>query len=199
MININGISTIPCPIEIRNPAVFRFAAFSIVTANKGPGIITPVSEIRTTDASIPAHWSAGDLNATRLEIGTAASTIGHEAFSGCSNITGSLVIPDFTEDIGRGAFKNCWGFEGRLYLHDYLKDVNRETFYNCSGFNGSLYLGTSISGISRQAFYNCTGLNGDLVIPRNISAIGLEAFGNCSGFNGSITISSDDVISSSKR
>ena len=151
------------------------------------------NQIRSLQTDIPAEWSAGDLTAARLQIGTAASTIGHDAFSGCSNITGTLTIPDFTEDIAHGAFKNCYGFTGDLYLHDSLLDVNRETFYNCSGFNGSLYLGESISGIGREAFYNCTGLNGDLVIPTNISSIGTEAFANCSGFKGSLTISNDTV------
>jgi hypothetical protein len=47
--NINGNSTIPCPIEIRMPALLLLAAFLIVTANRGPGISTPDSEISKTD------------------------------------------------------------------------------------------------------------------------------------------------------
>ena len=47
--NINGISTIPWPSAINNPAVFLSVALFIVTANKGPGSSTPEKEIRTTE------------------------------------------------------------------------------------------------------------------------------------------------------
>ena len=50
MKNIKGNSTTPCPSAISNPAVFRFAAFSKVTANKGPGIKTPDKDMSTTEA-----------------------------------------------------------------------------------------------------------------------------------------------------
>jgi hypothetical protein len=48
--NINGNSTIPCPTAINAPENLLFAAFFIVTANKGPGIRTPESEISRTEA-----------------------------------------------------------------------------------------------------------------------------------------------------
>jgi len=153
------------------------------------------TEIRRTSADIPGEWSKNDLNAVTLEIGTAAGSINREAFSGCSNLSGTLTIPDFTDFIGRAAFKDCYNFNGSLYLHDLLPDVKRETFYNCSGFDGSLYLGESISSIGNSAFYNCTGLNGALVIPNTVASIGSEAFANCYGFDSSITISKASTTS----
>jgi hypothetical protein len=50
MANINGNSIIPWPTAINAPAVLRLEAFSIVTANNGPGINTPENEIRMTEA-----------------------------------------------------------------------------------------------------------------------------------------------------
>jgi hypothetical protein len=144
--------------------------------------------INQTSTDIPGHWQRGDLDAARLELGTAASSIGSEAFSGCSNITGGLTIPDFTDNIGEAAFKDCNGFEGDLYIHDSMPEIGKQIFYDCSGFDGSLYLGESLSSIGREAFYNCTGLNGNLVVPNGISTIGREAFANCSGFKSSLTI-----------
>jgi len=49
MRNIKGNSTIPCPREIRNPAVLSSDPFAMVTANTGPGAITPDSDMKTTD------------------------------------------------------------------------------------------------------------------------------------------------------
>jgi hypothetical protein len=149
--------------------------------------------INQTSTDIPGHWQRGDLDAARLELGTAASSIGSEAFSGCSNITGGLTIPDFTDNIGEAAFKDCNGFEGDLYIHDSMPEIGKQIFYDCSGFDGSLYLGESLSSIGREAFYNCTGLNGNLVVPNGISTIGREAFANCSGFKSSLTIAKQSV------
>lgn len=151
--------------------------------------------INQTSLDIPGEFSKGDLDAARLQIGTAASSIGGEAFSGCSNITGGLTIPDFTQTIGNAAFKECSSFDGNLYLHDSLEAVPREAFYGCSGFDGELYLGESISTIGRESFYDCSSLSGALVVPANISSIGQRAFANCSGFNSSITISKQSVTS----
>ena len=153
------------------------------------------SIIRSTSLDIPSYWSVGDLTAANLKVGTAANSIGREAFSGCSNISGNLTIPDFTETIGRAAFKECSSLNGDLYLPDSLVDVKYQTFYNCSGFDGSLYIGETISSIAQQSFFSCTGLNGDLNIPNTVQSIGSEAFANCLGFKDSITISNKNVTS----
>ena len=39
----------PCPMAISAPAVFCFEAFSIVTANRGPGKRTPDIEMNATE------------------------------------------------------------------------------------------------------------------------------------------------------
>jgi hypothetical protein len=50
MRSIRGNSTIPCPNDMRSPALLSLLAFAMVTANKGPGDMTPDSDIATTES-----------------------------------------------------------------------------------------------------------------------------------------------------
>ncbi|MBR5173440.1 MAG: leucine-rich repeat protein, partial [Clostridia bacterium] len=50
------------------------------------------------------------------------TTIGDNAFSGCSGFTGSLVIPDSVTEIIHHAFSGCSGFNGSLILSEGLTE-----------------------------------------------------------------------------
>jgi len=50
MRNINGNSIIPCPKEIKTPAILSLDPFAIVTANRGPGAITPDNDMKITES-----------------------------------------------------------------------------------------------------------------------------------------------------
>lgn len=136
-----------------------------------------------------------------------------DAFSGCSGLTGSLVIPNSVGYIGEGAFENCIGFQGTLTLStsltyigdiafrgcsgltgslvipDSVESIGEGAFENCSGFKGTLTLSPSMTYIGNWAFRGCSGFKGDLNIPDSVSEIGYVAFSDCSGFNGSLTLS----------
>jgi hypothetical protein len=49
MRNIKGNSITPCPKEIKIPAILSLNDFAIVTANRGPGVITPDKDMKITD------------------------------------------------------------------------------------------------------------------------------------------------------
>ena len=49
MRNIRGNSMTPCPRAIKAPAVFHLEAFWMVTANSGPGNMTPDRDMSTTE------------------------------------------------------------------------------------------------------------------------------------------------------
>ena len=135
-----------------------------------------------------------------------------DAFSGCSGLTGSLVIPNSVGYIGEGAFENCIGFQGTLTLStsltyigdiafrfcsgftgdlnipDSVTEIGYGAFAGCSGFNGSLTLSNSLTQIKSNTFFICSGFKGNLIISNSVSSIGEKAFGNCSGFNGTLTL-----------
>lgn len=142
--------------------------------------------------------------------------IAANAFQGCTNLTGNLVIPDTYRHIKDFAFEGCSGFDGTLTLSNILLDIGKNAFQNCSGFKGDLTIPNSVNVIYEYAFdgcsgfdgtltlsnyqyneriwdytfRNCSGFKGELVIPDNIKYIYTYAFQNCSGFEG-LTLSNN--------
>ena len=118
----------------------------------------------------------------------AVTSIGDYAFCNCSNLTGSLTIPNSVVTIGDAAFSNCYGFTGSLTIGDSVTTIVDGAFYYCFGFTGSLTIPNSVTEIGGSAFSWCSGFTGSLTIPNSVTTIGDSAFSDCSGFTGSLTI-----------
>ena len=116
------------------------------------------------------------------------ASIGNGAFYGCSNLTGSLIIPRFVISIGSYAFQNCSGFTGSLNIPNSVTTIGSSAFRDCSGFIGGLTIGNSVTSIGNSAFYGCSGFTGSLNIPNSVINVYDYAFYGCSGFTGSLTI-----------
>ncbi len=123
-----------------------------------------------------------------LYIPNSVTSIGGYAFYGCSGLTGSLTIPNSVTTIGYSAFGNCSGFTGNLTIPNSVTTIEDGTFGNCSGFTGNLTIPNSVTTIGSYAFYNCTGFTGSLTIGNSVTSIGGGAFRFCSGFTGDLTI-----------
>ena len=123
-----------------------------------------------------------------LIIPNAVATIGISAFEGCSSFTGDLSIPNAVTTIEEYAFYNCTGFTGSLTIGDAVTTIGTRAFYNCSGFTGNLTIGNAVTTIGTRAFQNCSGFTGDLIIGNAVTTIGTRAFQNCTGFTGSLTL-----------
>ena len=68
------------------------------------------------------------------------TSIGGYAFSGCSGLTGSLVIPNSVTTIGDGAFSGCTGLVS-LTFSSSVALISSNAFSRCSGLNAVYYLG----------------------------------------------------------
>ena len=123
-----------------------------------------------------------------LYIPDSVSSIGWRAFSGCSGFTGSLTIPNSVTSIGADAFFGCSGFNGNLTIPNSVTSIGASAFSGCSGFNGNLTIPNSVTSIGADAFFGCSGFTGSLTIPNSVTLIGAFAFSGCSGFNGNLTI-----------
>jgi hypothetical protein len=115
-------------------------------------------------------------------------SISNNAFNGCSNLTGSLIIPDYVTKIGSSAFRNCSGFTGPLTFPNSVNSIGDYAFKDCRGFTGTLIIGNSVTEIGYDAFCGCRGFTGSLTIPNSVNSIGDYAFKDCRGFTGNLTI-----------
>ena len=109
------------------------------------------------------------------------SSIEDYAFSDCSSLTGSLILPNSINSIGYGAFENCGGLTGLLTIPNSVISIDSYAFYNCSGLTGSLTIPNSVTSIGYRAFNDCYGLSGSLTIGNFVTSIGSYAFEDCNG------------------
>ena len=84
--------------------------------------------------------------------GKQITSIGHSAFSGCSDIT-SITIPNGVTSIGYWAFEKCSNLT-------------------------SIIIPDSVKTIGGYAFSNCSSLT-DITIPNGVTTIGYSAFADC--------------------
>ena len=115
------------------------------------------------------------------------SMIDDNAFTGCSNLTGSLILPNSISRIGYGAFDGCSGLTGSLIFPISVTLIDDAAFWDCSGFTGSLTIPTALTSIGDYTFSGCSGFTGPLTIPNSVTSIGCSAFSSCSGLS-SLTI-----------
>jgi hypothetical protein len=167
------------------------AVTSLGEVFRGNTTITSFEELQyftgLTSISDDAFRDCSNLTGS-LYIPNAVISIGNRAFYGCSGFTGDLTISNSVTSIGNYAFYGCSGFNGGLTIPNSVTSIGTSAFFGCNGFTGSLTLPNSVTSIGEWAFYNCSGFTGGLTIPNSITSIGTHAFYNCSGFTGGLTI-----------
>lgn len=139
--------------------------------------ITGITGTKEGELKIPAKISGMDV-----------VEIGDESFKGCSDLTGSLEIPDSVTVIGKEAFQSCWGLTGQLILPKDLTDIGDYAFSYCRGFSGELIIPDKVSNIGYGVFGSCIGLSGKLVLPDGLTKIYGSTFSGCTGFTGELVI-----------
>jgi hypothetical protein len=155
-------------------------------------------------------------NISRIELPASLEVIGDGAFSGCSSLSGKLIMPHTILYIGSNAFVNC-SFTGTLILPESLEYIGSMAFFHSGKYTGGLripdkikvikdnafgsnwlypFTGTldlnNVSKIEYGAFQNCA-FTGELVIPENVTEIPDEAF-QCNKFTSVIFPKSLKVI-----
>lgn len=125
---------------------------------------------------------------TSIEIPASVTSIGTSASRSCSDLAGTLSLPEELQHSGEYAFYECTKLTGRLRIPDHVVSLGRFVFFSCSGLNGLLTLGTGIDVIPEYCFRD-SGFTGNLIIPDQVTAIGLNAFNGCT-FKGYLTLGS---------
>ena len=105
------------------------------------------------ETDIPDNWNDNNTpyNAARLEIGTSCTSIGDYSFYFCTNLFGTLTIPNSVKTIGDWAFNSCIGLFGTLTIPDSVTSIGSTAF----GYNGlnTLVIGSGVTSIGSDAFY----------------------------------------------
>ena len=146
---------------------------------------------------------------TSVSIGNSVTSIGNNAFYGCSGLE-EMTIPfvgssaTATEASDSTLFGYLFGtssYTGGQSVTQYYSSSSNKTYYipsslrsvavtggnlNYGAFYGcsmltSITIGNGVTSIGESAFYNCSGLAGTLTIPSSVTNIGSKAFYGCSG------------------
>ncbi len=115
---------------------------------------------------------AGCRNST---IPASVTTIGNEAFSGCTTLT-QMIIPAHVTHIGAYAFAACDGLTS-LIISNSVTQIGGSAFAGCSQIV-SLNIPSKVETIGASAFAACSSLK-TISIPITITHIGSGAFAGC--------------------
>ena len=119
------------------------------------------------------------LGIESVEIPDSVTSIGDNAFVGCSGLTAFKLPIDITS-IGYGAFVGCSGLKTvDLTSYSKLTSIGDGAFAGCTGLT-SITIPDSVTSIGSEAFTYCTGLTA-FKLPIDITSIGSGAFAGCSG------------------
>ena len=127
--------------------------------------------------SIGGNAFSGCSGLTSVTIPNSVTSIGNQAFYGCSGLT-SVTIGSGVTSIGSYAFDGCSNLTS-ITIGNSVTSIGHGAFMYCHNLT-SVTLPNSVTSIGDLAFCGCSGLT-SVTIPNSVTSIGSSAFYNCSG------------------
>jgi len=165
--------------------------------NEASGALTIPATIEgktVTSIGEDAFWGCSRL--TSITIPDSVTSIGKYAFSRCTSLT-SITIPDGVTSVGYGAFAHCHSLTS-ITIPDSVTSIGDAAFSTCLRLT-SITIPDSVTSIGNVAFLFCKSLT-SITIPDSVTSIGNQAFSDCEGlttvtFLGDAPKEGDEVFS----
>jgi hypothetical protein len=125
--------------------------------------------------SIGADAFSGCTNLTNVTIPNSVTGIPWDAFYGCTSLT-SVIIPNSVTGIGSWAFGYCTSLTN-VTIPNSVTSIGWRTFSGCHSLT-SVTIPNSVTIIEAGAFSGCSSLT-SVTIPNSVTSIGTSAFSYC--------------------
>ncbi len=171
----SGLTSVEIPAGVVDSGLFPAVTGECRVVVTGEITGSTVEKLR----SMIDGMSAGAKIRLDLSQTTGLTSIGDDAFYGCSGLT-SVEIPESVTSIDSYAFYGCSGLTSVTFGEgSQLESIGSIAFYGCSGLT-SVEIPSSVTSIGNSAFRECSGLT-SVEIPAGVTSIGERAFEGCSG------------------
>lgn len=176
-----------CPItSITIPSTVTFLGVGTFERTSLTSIAIPksVQELRGS-----TFMNCEALKTVTFESVSSVSSIGENAFLGCSKLT-SIVLPNSVKSIGGSAFKYCSSMTS-ITMPDKLTSLGAIAFQGCSKLT-SIVMPQGLTAINSYTFQDCAKL-ASVTLYDGITTIGSYAFDNCASIT---TLTIPDTVTS---
>ena len=145
--------------------------------NQTPDMVIPDKLLERKVVSIANDAFKGNTEIASVDFSHAPylEKIGVSAFSGCTGISGELVLPASITSVLYSAFQECTSISSAV-INANIKNIPQWCFYGCNSLE-TVSLPDGLETIERAAFTGCTSLS-YVNIPASVGDISDYAFSN---------------------
>ena len=158
-----GVTIPECVTNIGDAPFAGCTSLTGITVNASdPAYVSVAGVLFNSSQTLLLQYPAGKL-ASSYVIPNGVTTIGVEAFLGCTNLT-NVTLPNSVTSIGGETFANCAGLTN-VTIPDSVTSIGVFAFWNCG--LASVTIPNSVTSIGETAFDECYRLTGINVTASN--------------------------------